>query len=454
VAVISATEIAYSNLNADLANEFYRALFRRSANGRYESTLGAALLAAKLVTGTGLFQIANNQKYQVMGDGAITLDLPRRWAEVSLHPCDTCATVLTEMPRGQQVSFRGRVLDGPGGAPVALEGTADLLIEDSLPVEVVNDPEGCVAPNCTSYRYWYSAGPVFRGDARISGGTFAGSFIVPLEAKGGPYGRLRAYVKGREAGMTADEDGVGSAQVQVSQGTPAGGDVSGPEVLLSFAGGATAVRPDATLRIDLFDPSGILITGHNPQNGIVVTVDDNPNQRVDITSTFRYLAGSFQSGTATFQLPNLAPGPHRIEVSAADNLAAGLTAAQHRSTASIDFVVADVPPLDIVRAYLFPNPVRSAGAGSGGQFVIDARGDSLNALIRVYTVTGRLVRTLKAFGGIDQVQVPWDGRDHEGDPLANGTYLFRVQINTRQEDGRSSPRQKSVAEGRFVVMNP
>jgi hypothetical protein len=90
-------------------------------------------------------------------------------------------------------------------------------------------------------------------------------------------------------------------------------------ITVSFVGGSTSVRPDATLQINLFDDHGIMTTGHAPQNSIIVTVDENTTSRSDVTLTFRYAADSYQSGTASFQLPGLGPGPHRISVSAADN---------------------------------------------------------------------------------------------------------------------------------------
>jgi len=212
------------------------------------------------------------------------------------------------------------------------------------------------------------------------------------------------------------------------------------------------VRPDAVLKVDLFDPSGILITGHSPQNGIIVTVDENSAQRVAITSSFRYAADSYQSGTATFRLPGLARGPHRIGVSAADNLAVGVTAGEHRSTAVIDFEVTDVVPLKVTRALLFPNPVRSGGPGGGGQFVIDAPGDSVNVLLKIYTVAGRMIRKMESRGGLAQVQIPWDGLDAEGAPLALGTYLFKVQAYARDAQGESTGKQRAAAEGKFVVV--
>src|SRR5262249_49922740 len=138
-----------------------------------------------------------------------------------------------------------------------------------------------------------------------------------------------------------------------------------------------------------------------------------------------------------------------------DNLATGLNAGLHRSSATIDFAVSESPPLRIERTFLFPDPVRSrGGAGAGGVFIVDAPGDPINTLIRIYTVAGKLVRQLDLPGGQGQVQLRWDGLDDEGDPLAQGTYLYKVYVNARDADGKSSPRQKATAMGKFVILNP
>jgi flagellar hook assembly protein FlgD len=138
-------------------------------------------------------------------------------------------------------------------------------------------------------------------------------------------------------------------------------------------------------------------------------------------------------------------------VSAADNLASGITAAEHRSSASIAFEVTDNPALHVTRTFLFPSPTTSIGPGSGGRFVVDAPGDSVNVLLKIYSVSGKLIRVLDARGGLGQIQIPWDGRDSGGFPLATGVYLYRVHVNPREADGTSSARQKAIAEGRFVI---
>jgi hypothetical protein len=450
IGVISATEQALSGLNAFLNNLIYDALFTRDtitvagvhlpAVGQYHLPMSAALLAAKSVPDA---QGTNSEKYQLMGDAASRLNLPRLWTELSL--ADAQGAPVTQFTRGQTIRFSGRVLDRPGGTLVPMDGVASVLIEDSAPTNLT--PNECQAP----LPYRFSAGPIYHGDVTLQGGTFQGRFVVSLDASAGSEGRIRAYVAGREPGGLTD--GVGDLRVDVVSGAPPAGDVSGPRITLSFAGGSTSVRPDALLQINLFDENGIMTTGHAPQNSIVVTVDGNTTSRTDVTSTFRYAADSHQSGTASFRLPGLAAGPHQIRVSAADNLATGLDAGRHRATATIEFEVVDTPPLRIVRSFLFPNPMRS-GSGGGGVFVVDAPGDSVNAMVRVYTIAGRLVRVLRQMGGLGQVQVAWDGLDDESRPLAQGTYLYKVYASVREADGTSSARQRATAEGRFVVHGP
>jgi hypothetical protein len=451
IGVISATEQALSGLNSFLNSLIYDALFTRDtitvagvqlpAVGQYHLPLSAALLAAKSVPEA---QGTNSEKYQLMGDAATQLNLPRLWTEISL--ADAQGVPVTQFTRGQTLTFSGRVLDRPGGTLVPMDGVASVLIEDSAPTNLT--PNECQAP----IPYVFSAGPIYHGDVTLQGGTFQGRFVVSLDATAGTAGRIRAYATGRTA--AGQSDGVGDLRADVVAGAPPAGDDAGPRITLSFAGGSTNVRPDATLRIDLFDDNGIMTTGHAPQNSIVVTVDGNTTTRTDVTSTFRYAADSHRAGTATFQLPGLAAGPHEVRVSAADNLATGLDAVRHRSSATLEFNVVDTPPLRVTRTFLFPNPVLSGGAGGGGVFVVDAPGDSVNTMVRIYTLAGKLVRVLRQMGGVGQAQLAWDGLDDESRPLAQGTYLYKVYVSAREADGSSSARQRATAEGRFVVHRP
>ena len=436
VAVVSATELAFSNLNGNLNLQFFQQLFGRdAASGQFERPVSQALLAAK----SG---IVNSQKYQVMGDAAVRPVFPRFYVETTLQNSQAQPDSVAE--RGETMQVTGRLLDRPGGSLLTYDGTSRISIEDSAPVDTILPCFG----SCITYPF--RAAPMFRGDVAIQGGTFSIHFVTPMNAILGPRARVRLYDELTQGSFVSD--GVGSKRFTVAPGTAPTNDHEGPRITLSFRGGAISVRPDAELRVDLFDQSGILITGHTQQNGIIVTLDEDSNRRADITSTFRYAANSYQTGSASFRLPGLTPGPHRVRVSAADNLAAGIAAPDHRSSATLDFEVTQSPVLKVTRAILFPNPVRSGGLGGGGQFVIDAPGDSVNVLLRIYTVAGRLVRSLESHGGLAQVQIPWDGLDAEGEPLARGAYLFKAQVYPRDPAGKSASQGRAEAEGKLVVV--
>jgi hypothetical protein len=80
----------------------------------------------------------------------------------------------------------------------------------------------------------------------------------------------------------------------------------------------------------------------------------------------------------------------------------------------------------------YPNPMREET-----RFVMRTNLGGGQGQIQVYTVSGRLVAVVPfAVGGADVV-VPWDGRDREGDRIANGVYLYRVQVEGTAGKARS-----------------
>jgi hypothetical protein len=291
VGVISATELSFSGMNAALNQSVYRELFRRDAAAsdttacEYHTPLSEALLETKLGS-------PNSQKFQLMGDAATLMALPRFWVDLTLT--DLNGEPVSEVRRGQTLAFQGRVRTCPGGEALPFfEGVVRLLIEDSQEIGVATtDLQYGGLRYVDSTSYYFRAGAMYRGDAGVKNGEFSGRFVVPMEAREGDRGRVRAYVEGRTAGERFDSDGAGFAAAQVSPGEAPAGDVTGPRITLSFVGGATSVRPDAVLKVNLFDESGILTTSHTSQNGIVVTVDGNSTNRADITESFRYAADS------------------------------------------------------------------------------------------------------------------------------------------------------------------
>jgi hypothetical protein len=99
--------------------------------------------------------------------------------------------------------------------------------------------------------------------------------------------------------------------------------------------------------------------------------------------------------------------------------------------------------LQLQNAMAFPNPFDD-DLGTAFSFVLSS-GAPADVLIRVYTVTGRLIysQTLRGLQP-GYHQIPWDGRDAQGHTLANGIYPYRMVAH----NGSAS----ASMEGRLVKL--
>ena len=83
--------------------------------------------------------------------------------------------------------------------------------------------------------------------------------------------------------------------------------------------------------------------------------------------------------------------------------------------------------------YVVPNPYVAAASFEPERFAVSGRGDRRmefrglpqNCTIRIYTVRGELVQTLRHDGGNDGM-VPWDLRTKDNLDVAPGLYVFHV----------------------------
>ncbi len=80
----------------------------------------------------------------------------------------------------------------------------------------------------------------------------------------------------------------------------------------------------------------------------------------------------------------------------------------------------------IGKVFNYPNPMREST-----RFVFESGLPASSGTIRVFSVAGRPVARISfRFAGGGSGVVDWDGRDHAGDEMANGTYLYRVEMDT------------------------
>ncbi|MBN1423631.1 hypothetical protein JXA88_03655 [Candidatus Fermentibacteria bacterium] len=134
-----------------------------------------------------------------------------------------------------------------------------------------------------------------------------------------------------------------------------------------------------------------------------------------VAPTYESPPGSPQEGSVLFELPLMQAGSHALVVRVADIYG---NEAAHRVT------VRAGGGLSVAGFAAIPSPFTDH---TTLRFVLSD--DAAVAEARVYTVSGRLIRTIELanpFRGTNLM--PWDGLDADGDRIAGGVYLMRLSV--------------------------
>lgn len=87
---------------------------------------------------------------------------------------------------------------------------------------------------------------------------------------------------------------------------------------------------------------------------------------------------------------------------------------------------------DLEKAHAFPTPFRP----SRGHDRITFRGLTVNARIRIYTLSGRLVKTLSKSDGATQDAAWYPVADESGRSAASGVYVYVVEGDSGRKTGK------------------
>jgi hypothetical protein len=178
------------------------------------------------------------------------------------------------------------------------------------------------------------------------------------------------------------------------------------------------INQNTKIIADFFDFNGINLTG-TIGHKIEGIINDDENNKLDLTSYFNS-TNSYQYGYLEYPLQQLADGKYNLKIKAWDTY-------NNYSIKSIDFTVKSNTALRVDNIYNYPNPMKDFTS-----FVFNHNFDSpLNVIIKIYTVSGKLIKEIDQNNISDKyVMINWDGRDTDGDNIANGTYLYKMTIKT------------------------
>ena len=92
----------------------------------------------------------------------------------------------------------------------------------------------------------------------------------------------------------------------------------------------------------------------------------------------------------------------------------------------------------------YPNPFSTH---TTFHFDHNRAGDDLEVLVQIYSVSGKLIKTLDTrsfFSNSHFSDLIWDGRDDFGDKIGKGVYVYKVNIKSLRDGSHISKFQKLV----------
>lgn len=423
IATISATRLVYASDNSVFNYDLYDLIF----GGEY-NVVEAAFTTKLIHQYERPYDIAlllNDRSYLVFGDVLGSLGLPRYRLEIA----PGADSVLTPLRR---YDFTGRVVDEQGAA-VAFSGPVEVSVFDSPATRV----------HRLGLTYSLDAPTMFRGTVMAVGGEFAGSFIVPLDVDyGGRSSRISGY-----GSFAAGAALGGLDSLRVAAAAAVTDDNAGPAITVGFAEVPGFVSGDrvpagATMVVGLSDSSGINLTG-SLGHRIELVVDNDNAAMLNLTDRFAYGQGDYRAGELRFTLPELSAGRHQFKITAWDN-------ANNPAVMEFEATVAEQGQLAIAGLMNYPNPMEGAT-----EFFFELTGAAEEVELQIFTLAGRLIKWFTAHdAGVGRNRLfLWDGRDADGDRVAQGVYIYKLTAKGRLGDNGFSADNTAEAFGKLVVLN-
>lgn len=424
IGVVSATRKVFAGANADLHQRIFRAMFTRDSLDRLVvERPGTALYVAKV-----FFNSSNDQKFFYMGDPSMKLRFPVGYASIDSINAEGVDSV-DGFPRTtpirlsalSRVTLKGIIREGDGRPDDTFNGQTTLALNDATRrITIVGFYPGF------DWSYIATGSTIYRGQASVHNGRFAATFVVPKDISyADSTGKVVAYFT--SPGTIIDGLGYTSKVRVGGTDTTAALDTQGPNINLfldsrSFRSG-DPVGTEPTLYVDMTDSSGINTSIAGIGHRIEAWVNNSSESR-DLTEFYTSQLDNYQAGNVQYPLRGLPQGKNHIRVRAWDTY-------NNSAMAEAFFDVTSTDQLRISDVMNYPNPFASNTSFTFRQNQLTP----LNIAVKVYTLAGRLIQSIDSFSpGEPFIQIPWDGRDRDGDVLANGVYLYKIAVKTT--DGR------------------
>jgi hypothetical protein len=422
IASITTVRLVYSNANEALNDKAFSYIFA-PVDGR-DPRLGEILTETK---NTVVTDPNNTRKFTLLGDPALTLNYPKLniiTTEVNGQPIALPHDTLKALAK---ITIKGEVRDDNGNKMTGFNGVVYPAVYDKLDtMQTLKNDATSQLRNFLMYR-----NILFKGKASVVNGDFNFTFIVPkdIDYQFGS-GRISYYA---DAGDNIDGNGFTNDIIIGGSADSFNMDAAGPVINLYMNdekfvfGGTTDETPMLLAKME--DESGINTAGNGIGHDLTAILDDNTQNRIVLNDFYEAALDNYMAGEVRYPFSKLAIGKHTLKMKAWD--------IQNNSSEDMtEFVVADNAKLALTHVFNYPNPFTTHT-----QFMFEHNRpcDDLNVTVQIYTVSGKVVKTLYEqinCGGYRVDDLVWDGLDEYGDPIGKGVYVYKV--NVRDSSGNSA----------------
>ena len=204
------------------------------------------------------------------------------------------------------------------------------------------------------------------------------------------------------------------------------GDTVQPVMNITYDGIAIKngdyIQANPKIKLEFLDDSRMIINDttnikiynyeNNRYNYVPYYINGVKNPIIDIS----FPDNSFLQATV-YYTPSLLPGDHKFRYVALDN-------SGNFADSILNVVLVD-SKLRINDIANYPNPMQTQ---TNFMFMLSGQSNPASCIVKIYTVAGRLIKEINANANIGYNSISWDGKDNDGDYIANGVYLYKFVI--------------------------
>lgn len=420
IALFTTTRATYAGSNSALNQRFYEYAITRTEDGYLR--MGDIMRLSKMDAGSN----ENGRKFILMGDPALKIAFPEYFIQathINNQPISAASDTIKAL---SEVTISGRIVDAEGNLYSDYQGVLFPTVFDK-PTSIStlgNDP------GSYTRSFLIQNNILYKGKASITNGQWSFTFIAPKDlAYQYDFGKISLYA---DNGIT-DAAGFNHDVIMGGYNENALPDLAGPSIDLFIndtnfvSGGITDENPVLLAFVE--DESGINTSGSGIGHDLTAVLDNADGFVVN--DYYEAEIDDFRRGTIEFPFFSLREGSHTLNLKVWD-------VHNNSSEAQIGFIVASSGEMALENLLNYPNPFSNSTVFS---FEHNQPDDELDVAVRIYSMSGQLVRTIEDIyysGGYKYKSVAWDGTDEYGNKLKQGMYIFRVTVQNPQGGSREA----------------